>query len=136
MSKNMFYGLVTDKITGLPVVIKVKSEGYKESPIAAYPRFLAEVADKHQGKYKTSGLQFGVVKIKYLTKKKEGEVYIGMTQVGIVTPRPTIMSAPIVGLVNQTLYFTSTLGMSNDSLNRMYREAITPILGDVVWVME
>lgn len=136
MSTNMFYGLVTNKITGLPAIIKIKSEGYKESPIAAYPRFLSEVSDKHQGKYHTSGLQFGVVKIKYLTKKKEGEVYIGMTKVGIVTPRPTIMSEPIVGLVNQTLYFTSVLGLTNDSLNRNYREAISPILDDVVWVME
>lgn len=133
---NSFYALVVDKTTSLPAVLTVKSEGYKETPIQAYPRLLSMVADKYQGKYETSGLRFGVVKIKFNMKKKEGEVYIGMTKVGIVTIQPTIMSAPITGLVNKTMFFTSVLGMTSDTLNRDYREAIAPILSDVVWVME
>lgn len=136
MKLGKYYALVTDKCTGKTELITVPRIKAGEPQISAYTRWLGINADKHQGRYTSSGLAFGQIRITYNSKLKTGEVKIGFTKVGIVTPRPAILSIGFTSPIGVPLYITGVGRTLADSESIEIRDLLKAYLHDAIWSLE
>ena len=89
MKLDAYYALVINKKTNRYDVLACKRQKLAEGVLEAYARWIKDLESNQKGYYTTSALKFGKLSIKYVAKEQTGDVYIGMTQVGVLTANPT-----------------------------------------------
>jgi len=136
MNLGHYYGLVFDKTTSTYLLLKIQRIRNSEPAVEAYTRWVKELEQVHKGRYATMGLSFGVLKIEYDDKNKIGVVKVGFSELGLVTPKPSIMSTAFTGILNQPMYLSGKPNSmhTTESLTQI-RDALMEHINDVVWSM-
>ncbi|QZA71096.1 hypothetical protein AH06_329 [Erwinia phage AH06] len=136
MKLGYYYGLVKNHVSGMREVLKVQRQSVAETFPACYTRLCQEIEERHAGKYETSALAFGELKIEYYSKSLTGNVFIGHTKVGFITPKPTLISVgcdfPVM-----TIYLSPPPSMQiGDAELIQLRDIVAEVIGDATWVMK
>ncbi|QKE54643.1 hypothetical protein ACSA002_3260 [Salmonella phage vB_SalM_SA002] len=136
MKLGYYYGLVKDNNSDLYRLLKIQRVNAGESSVAAYTRWIKELEREDNNRYTTMGLSFGVLKVEYNTKTRIGVVKVGFAELGMITPKPSIMSTAFKGVAGQTMYLSGKPNPihSNTMLNQI-RDAILEHINDAVWSM-
>lgn len=136
MKLGYYYGLVKDNNSDLYRLLKIQRATPGESQVAAYTRWVKELERLDSKRYTTMGLSFGALKIEYNPKTRIGVVKVGFAELGMITPKPSILSTAFQGIGNQTMYLSGKPNPmhSNTTLNEI-RDAILEHIKDAVWSM-
>lgn len=136
MKTGFYYALVKNHCSGKREILKVQRETIAEAPVSCYTRLHKEIEENHSGKYETSALAFGELRIEYHTNTKFGTVWIGHTKVGILTPQATLISVGIDYPIG-TFYLSPppSLQIGDPELIQL-RDAVAEIIGDATWMMK
>lgn len=136
MKNGYYYALVKNHISGKREILKIQRETIAEPFVTCYTRMHKEIEENHSGKYETSALAFGVLKIEYHTKDKIGSVWIGHTKVGLLTTTPTLISVGVDSPI-ETFFLSPPANMQMGDPELMeLRDAVSPHIGDATWVMK
>lgn len=136
MKTGYYYALVKNHFSGKREILKVQREAIAEAPVSCYTRMHKEIEENHSGKYETSALAFGVLKIEYYTKDKIGSVWIGHTKVGLLTTTATLISVGVDSPI-ETFFLSPppSLQIGDPELMEL-RDAVATVIGDATWTMK
>ena len=136
MKLGYYYGLVKHNQSNAYSLLKIQRSHAGESTVEAYTRWVKILEQQEGGCYTTMGLSFGTLKIEYHAKTRTGVVKVGFAELGLITPKPSILSRGFTGLGNQTLYLSGKPNPlhSNTTLNDI-RDVIFEHITDAVWVL-
>lgn len=136
MKLGHYYGLVFNTRSDTYSLLKVARVSAGESSVAAYTRWVKELEQQHHGVYTTMGLTFGTLRVEYNVQTRSGVVKVGFSEVGIITPKPTIMSKAFMGIGNQTMYLSGKPNpLHSTTLLNEIRDAVLEHIKDAVWAL-
>lgn len=136
MKTGFYYALVKNHFSGKREILKAQRETIAEAPVSCYMRMHKEIEENHAGKYETSALAFGELKIEYFTKDKMGFVWIGHTKVGLLTTTATLISVAVEYPI-ETFFLSPppSLQLGDPELIEL-RDAVAGVIGDAIWAMK
>ncbi|ANH51776.1 hypothetical protein FDJ23_gp315 [Erwinia phage vB_EamM_Desertfox] len=135
MKLGFYYALVKNHVSGKREILSIQRESVAELFPVCYTRLCKEIEENHSGKYETSALAFGALKIEYHAASQLGTVWIGHTKVGIITPKATLISVGVEYPIG-TFYLSPppSLQIGDPELIQL-RDVVASVIGDATWVM-